>query len=81
MSLTTTSNRRRISTLYAGMHMSRTDRESFYKHMGHTKVIDVDNYHCPADTREVRVMGECWNICPALTERELLQAHGSHRGD
>ena len=55
--LTATDNRHRISTLYAGMHMSREDRECFFKHMGHSEAVSRDNYQCPPGMEEIRVMG------------------------
>ena len=57
VSLTATGNRHRISTLYAGMHMSSEDKECFFKHMGNAEAINRDNYQCPAGVQEIRVMG------------------------
>ena len=57
VSLTVTADRHRISTLYAGMHMSSQDRECFFKHMGHSEEISHDNYQFSAGIQEIRLMG------------------------
>ena len=37
--------------------MSQAEKECFYKHMGHAKTINRDNYQCPAGFEEISVMG------------------------
>ena len=53
-----TRNRHRLSTLYAALHMSDTDKEVFMNHIGHSEKVDVQNYQCPPAIRDVNVMGK-----------------------
>ena len=55
--ITATAMRHKVSTLYASLEMTPSERETFLKHMGHAQAINEDNYQCPAGIREVRVMG------------------------
>ncbi len=43
--LTATTMMIRVSTLYAGIEMSETDRKLFYKHMGHNSAISQNVCH------------------------------------
>lgn len=53
-----TSNRHRLSTLYASLDMSPMDRKIFLDHMGHEESISKENYQCPQSVRTILVMGK-----------------------
>jgi hypothetical protein len=55
--LMTTKMRHRISTLYAALDVSESDRQVFYKHMGHSENININVYQVPLAVAEVRVVG------------------------
>ena len=45
--LTATKIRHHTSTTYAQLDLHENDRGLFYRHMGHTKEINENSYHCP----------------------------------
>lgn len=51
--LTATSNRHRVSTLFAMLDLPRQDREWFYKHMGHSEAINQCRYQAPPAIMEL----------------------------
>lgn len=51
--LTATSNRHRVSTLFAMLDVSPKDREWFYKHMGHSEEINQCRYQAPPAIMEL----------------------------
>ena len=53
-----TSNRHRISTLFAAMEMSKAERAYFYKHMGHTESINEQVYQAPLTLMEITKIGK-----------------------
>lgn len=53
-----TSNRHRISTLFASLDMSPNDRALFFKHMGHSEAINEHVYQNPMAIREVVTVGK-----------------------
>jgi hypothetical protein len=57
VSINATSNRHRISTVFASLDMSDNDRRIFFDHMGHEENINKENYQCPPGVRTVKVMG------------------------
>lgn len=42
-----------IATEYALLDVSQSDRELFYKHMGHSESMNEHIYHCPPAVREI----------------------------
>jgi len=57
VSINATSNRHRVSTVFASLDMSEHDRRIFFDHMGHEENINKENYQCPPGVRTVKVMG------------------------
>jgi hypothetical protein len=55
--LTATKMRHRASTLYAAMDVPASDRQYFYKHMGHSAAINADVYQTPPAEAEVLKVG------------------------
>jgi hypothetical protein len=55
--LTATKMRHRISTLYAALDVSESDRLLFYKHMGHSGSINANIYQTPLAEAEVLRVG------------------------
>jgi hypothetical protein len=71
--LTATAMRHRVSTLYAGIEMSETDRQLFYKHMGHSGAINEHVYQTPGAEAEILKVGS------NLTAMDGQNIHG-HSG-
>ena len=46
-SLTTSKQRHHISTVYTSLGLPSIDKEDFYKHIGHCKVVNEGNYQRP----------------------------------
>lgn len=57
VSVNATTNRHRLSTIYASLDMDPKDRPVFLEHMGHEDRINRENYLCPIGIKEVKVMG------------------------
>jgi len=55
VSINATSNRHRVSTVFARLDMSEHDRRIFSDQMGHEENIN----QCPPGVRTVKVMGAC----------------------
>ena len=53
-----TTNRHRISTLFAALHLSPIDRQLFFKHMGHSPEINENVYQNPMAIKEVISVGK-----------------------
>ncbi|XP_057306812.1 uncharacterized protein LOC130645002 isoform X2 [Hydractinia symbiolongicarpus] len=53
-----TTNRHRVSTLFAALDLSKNDREYFYKHMGHSAQINEQIYQAPLALMEVTKIGK-----------------------
>ena len=53
-----TSNRHRISTIFASLDMQPNDRSLFFKHMGHSQLINEHIYQNPMAIREVVTVGK-----------------------
>lgn len=49
--------RHHVSTLYAGIEMSETDRQLFYKHMGHSGAINENVYQATGAEAEIIKVG------------------------
>ena len=57
--LTATSNRRRVSTLIALLTLSDRERETVYRHFGHSEWMNQNVYQSPEGIQEVLTMGQC----------------------
>ena len=55
--LTATMQRHRISTMYAALDVPESERQYFYKHMGHTKDINSGTYQYPLPVMAVTKVG------------------------
>ena len=55
---TATKNRHRVSTLYAYMDLPESERDLFYRHMGHSKKINETVYQAPPALMEVVKVGK-----------------------
>nr|XP_047130096.1 uncharacterized protein LOC124810008 isoform X2 [Hydra vulgaris] len=55
--LTATSNRRRVSTLFAMLNLPPQERELFYQHMGHSQAINQNVYQAPPALLEILKVG------------------------
>lgn len=53
-----TSNRHRVSTLYAALDVPESERELFYKHMGHSADMNRDVYQAPLALQGVTKVGK-----------------------
>ena len=53
-----TTNRHRVSTLFAALDLSKTDRQYFYKHMGHSESINKDIYQAPLAMMAITKVGK-----------------------
>ncbi|XP_067668551.1 uncharacterized protein [Haliotis asinina] len=56
--LTASKQRRRISTIYASLEVPTSEREYFYKHMGHSKGVNEGVYQYPLPIQEVTKVGK-----------------------
>ena len=56
--LKSTANRHRISTLFAAMDISKSDRQYFYKHMGHSENTNKNIYQAPLALMEITKIGK-----------------------
>ncbi len=61
VSINATTNRHRLSTIYASLDTDPTYRPVFLEHMGHGDQMNRENYICPIGLKEVRVMGKMLN--------------------
>lgn len=55
--LTATSQRKRISTIYAGLDIDVNDRPLFYHHMGHSEKVNAGTYQRPLAVRTLAKIG------------------------
>ena len=53
-----TNNRHRISTLYAALDVPESEREIFYRHMGHSAEMNRDVYQAPLALKTVITVGK-----------------------
>ena len=56
--MTATAFRHRASTLYAGMDVPENERHLFYKHMGHSALVNANIYQAPLAIQEVQIVGK-----------------------
>ena len=56
--LTATTNRHRVSTLFATMDLPKKDREWFFQHMGHSEEINLSIYQAPPAIMELTKVGK-----------------------
>ena len=55
--LTATKQRHRISTIYSALDVPEADRQYFYKHMGHSKEVNLGTYQYPLPVLAVTKVG------------------------
>jgi len=55
--VTATKQRHRISTLYASLDVSETERPMFYQHLGHSAEMNANVYQAPLAEKEIRLVG------------------------
>ena len=55
--MTATKVRHRASTTYALLDVPQQDRETFYRHMGHSKEVNESIYQCPLGITELTRVG------------------------
>lgn len=55
--LTASKQRHRISTIYCALGAPENEREYFYKHMGHTKDVNLGTYQYPLPIMEITKVG------------------------
>ena len=53
-----TNNRHRVSTDYAALHLSESERSVFYKHMGHSESMNEDVYQTPQGITHITTVGK-----------------------
>lgn len=74
-----TAIRHRVNTLYAGIEMSNSDRQLFYKHMGNSGAINENVYQTHEAEAEILKVGSNMTVmdgqnihCHSIT-KQLLQ--------
>ena len=55
--LTASKQRHIISTIYAALEVPEAEREHFYKHMGHSKSVNLGTYQYPLPLLEMTKVG------------------------
>ena len=60
--ITATKNRHRMSTMYAMMDMTDSEKQSFYNHMGHSQHTNEQRYQCPPSVKELTTVGKFCSI-------------------
>lgn len=53
-----TTNRHRVSTLYAALDLPQQERQLFYAHMGHSESMNKDIYQAPLALMGVTKIGK-----------------------
>ena len=53
-----TANRHRISTMFMALDVPQSERDLFYKHMGHSERMNMDTYQIPPAIQEVTIVGK-----------------------
>ena len=56
--ITATAMRHRASTIYAAMEVPEHERQLFYKHLGHSALVNANVYQAPLAVEEVRTVGK-----------------------
>lgn len=56
-SVTATKVRHRTSTLHAKTHRTESEQQVFFRHMGHSNIINRDVYQCPPAVLEITKVG------------------------
>ena len=71
--LTASKQRHRISTIYAALDVPEGEREHFYKHMGHSKSVNLGTYQYPLPLLEMTKVGRhLQNIDEGIYNNELF---------
>ena len=60
--ITATKNRHKMSTKYAMLDMSESEKESFYNHMGHSKTMNQNRNQCPPSLKEITSVGKFFDF-------------------
>lgn len=55
--LTASKQRHRVSTLYSTLEVPEAEREYFYKHMGHSKAVNIGTHQYPLPVMEIIKVG------------------------
>lgn len=63
--------RHRASTLFALLDVSQSEREVFYRHMGHSENINKNIYQCPLALREITEVGNFFDQIDCSTSSNL----------
>ena len=53
-----TANRHRISTMFMALDVPQSERELFYRHMGHSERMNMETYQTPPAIQEVMIIGK-----------------------
>ena len=56
--LTATKQRHRISTIYSSLDVPENEREYFFKHMGHSREVNMGTYQYPLAVMEITKVGK-----------------------
>ena len=56
--ITATKNRHYVSTIYSTLDLPEKEHEFFFKHMGHSKATNEQNYQCPPGLMEIIKVGK-----------------------
>jgi len=73
--VTATRVRHRVSTLYAALDVPPNQRSNFYKHMGHSSLINESIYQAPLAEMEISQVGRALRaIEGSETDRQNLQS-------
>ena len=77
--VTATKQRHRISTLYASLDVSETERPMFYQHLGHSAEMNANVYQAPLAEKEIRLVGSrllAIDLCVLIFHRKGLWPNG-----
>jgi hypothetical protein len=56
-SINATDMRHYVATLYAGLEVNETERETFFNHMGHSEYVNKNVYQCPPARQTITRVG------------------------
>ena len=70
--ITATKMRHHASTLYALLDIPEQERQSFYRHMGHSREINQHVYQCHLGVQELTKVGRFLNTIDKGTSKKFL---------
>lgn len=74
--LTATKQRHRISTIYSALDVPESERQYFYKHMGHSREVNIGTYQYPLPVLAVTKVGRhLHDIDKGIVEKIWLDCH------